>query len=50
MNQCTYGWADRKRKEMFYLTIHSIHFIYGYMASEIKRQMNEWTEIDKGTV
>ena len=22
------------RKEMFYLTTHSTHFIYGYMASE----------------
>ena len=25
----------RKRKEMFYLTTHSTHFIYGYMASDI---------------
>ena len=24
-----------RRKEMFYLTMHSIHFIYGYMASDI---------------
>ena len=23
------------RKEMFYLTTHSSHFIYGYMASDI---------------
>ena len=23
------------RKEMFYLTTHSVHFIYGYMASDI---------------
>ena len=23
------------RKEMFYLTTHSAHFIYGYMASNI---------------
>ena len=23
------------RKEMFYLTTHSIYFIYGYMASDI---------------
>ena len=23
------------RKEMFYLTMHSTHFIYGYMASVI---------------
>ena len=27
---CVYG-----RKEMFYLTTHSTHFIYGYMASDI---------------
>ena len=25
----------RTRKEMFYLTTHSTHFIYGYMASDI---------------
>ena len=24
-----------KRKEMFYLTTHSTHFIYGYMASDM---------------
>ena len=24
-----------RRKEMFYLTMHSTHFIYGYMASDI---------------
>ena len=24
------------RKEMFYLTTHSTHFIYGYMASVVK--------------
>ena len=23
------------RKEMFYLTTHSMHFIYGYIASDI---------------
>ena len=23
------------RKEMFYLTMHSTHFIYGYMASDV---------------
>ena len=29
--------SERKegRKEMFYLTTHSTHFIYGYMASDI---------------
>ena len=25
----------RRKKEMFYLTTHSTHFIYGYMASDI---------------
>ena len=24
------------RKDMFYLTTHSTHFIYGYMASRIR--------------
>ena len=28
------GWRERER-EMFYLTTHSTHFIYGYMASDI---------------
>ena len=27
--------TDQGRKEMFYLTTHSTHFIYGYMASDI---------------
>ena len=27
-------WIKRER-EMFYLTTHSTHFIYGYMASDI---------------
>ena len=27
--------VDEGRKEMFYLTTHSTHFIYGYMASDI---------------
>ena len=31
-----YLWPDKEgRKEMFYLTTHSTHFIYGYMASDI---------------
>ena len=25
----------KKKKEMFYLMMHSTHFIYGYMASDI---------------
>ena len=29
-------WTEREReREMFYLTTHSTHFIYGYMASDI---------------
>ena len=27
--------SEQGRKEMFYLTTHSTHFIYGYMASDI---------------
>ena len=26
---------EEGRKKMFYLTTHSTHFIYGYMASDI---------------
>ena len=29
------GSPEEGRKEMFYLTMHSTHFIYGYMASDI---------------
>ena len=29
----TVAWNERK--EMFYLTTHSTHFIYGYMASDL---------------
>ena len=27
--------SEEGRKEMFYLTMHSTHFIYGYMVSDI---------------
>ena len=27
--------SAERRKEGFYLTMHSTHFIYGYMASDI---------------
>ena len=30
-----YATGKEGRKEMFYLTTHSTHFIYGYMASDI---------------
>ena len=29
------GHMVKERKEMLYLTTHSTHFIYGYMASDI---------------
>ena len=28
-------FVQNKEKEMFYLTKHSTHFIYGYMMSDI---------------
>ena len=34
-NEWTNGWTYEGRKEMFYLTMHSTHFILGYMASDI---------------
>ena len=35
--QSSFGMSTvtNTRKEMFYLTTHSTHFIYGYMASDI---------------
>ena len=38
--QCSCWWASRsprreRERKMFYLTTHSTHFIYGYMASDI---------------
>ena len=32
--RCRLGSRERER-EMFYLTMHSTHFIYGYMVSDI---------------
>ena len=32
---CLVGAVREREKEMFYLTTHSTHFIYGYMASDI---------------
>ena len=34
LNTFSYGYMEG-RKEMHYLTMHSTHFIYGYMASDI---------------
>ena len=28
-------WIRERKREMFYLTTHSTHFIYGYMSSDI---------------
>ena len=30
-----FGVVAEREREMFYLTTHSTHFIYGYMASDI---------------
>ena len=32
-SMCMHEWE--REREMFYLTTHSTHFIYGYMASDI---------------
>ena len=32
---CRYCLYNEREREMFYLTTHSTHFIYGYMASDI---------------
>ena len=32
---CLWDGAYKGRKETFYLTTHSTHFIYSYMASDI---------------
>ena len=34
-NKSTFSYLWKGRKEMFYLTTHSINFICGYMASDI---------------
>ena len=33
------------RKDMFYLTTHSTHFIYGYMASDKATETNKVTHL-----
>ena len=30
-----------RRKEMFYLMMHSVHFIYGYMASDMVKDHSD---------
>ena len=34
-NTASWSILVRERKEVFYLTTHSTHFIYGYMTSDI---------------
>ena len=34
------------RKEMFYLTTHSTHFIYGYMASD--HMVKDYSDSERG--
>ena len=36
MAQWLSHWFREREREMFYLTTHSTHFIYGYMASDIR--------------
>ena len=38
----------KKKEEMFYLTTHSTHFIYGYMALICCRQSNTTRPVVKG--
>ena len=35
MDDFQYSFKIEREREMFYLTTHSTHFIYGYMASDI---------------
>ena len=41
--QVPYGvkWTFEGRKEMFYLTTHSTHFIHGYMASDMVKDHSD---------
>ena len=36
-----YYILNEGRKEMFYLTTHSTHFIYGYMASDMVKDHSD---------
>ena len=35
---------SEEKKEMFYLTTHSTHFIYGYMSSDIMVKDHSYSE------
>ena len=39
-------FSDTLNKEMFFLTTHSTHFIYGYMASDI--WLRDHSDSEKG--
>ena len=39
--------SERGRKEMSYLTMHSTHFIYGYMASDM---VKDHSDSEKGNL
>ena len=45
--RATWQYLRNIRKEMFYLTTHSTHFIYGYMASDIRLRT---TQIVRGNL
>ena len=34
-------FLKRRKKEMFYLTTHSTHYIYGYMASDMVKDHSD---------
>ena len=38
---CGGGGANIGEREMFYLTTHSTHFIYGYMASDMVKDHSD---------
>ena len=38
---CVFIYSVAGRKEMFYLTTHSKHFIYGYMASDMVKDHSD---------
>ena len=40
-------WIQQREREMFYLTTHSTHFIYGYMASDM---VKDHSDSEKGNL
>ena len=35
------SYVNQREREMFYLTTHSTHFIYGYMASDMVKDHSD---------